>query len=84
MLVSYDPEAGATYVEFTDDQVARTVSLSDLVMVDVDLHGDVVGVEFVVAPRDITDAMFALVADAYPAAFKDLAADRSWLLTHAA
>jgi uncharacterized protein YuzE len=83
MMVTYTGDA--TYVYLTDVQppVARTVSLSGLVMVDLDVDGQPVGVEFAVPPAKITDGMLHRVADRFPDQFKDLAANRSWLLAHA-
>lgn len=84
MLVSYDLESGATYVHVrdTEDKAARTVSVSDLVMVDLDRDEEVLGVDFAVPPGLISDAMLGRLADAFPQ-LKQLAHDRSWLLTHA-
>jgi uncharacterized protein YuzE len=42
---TYDAECGATYVLLSDEPVARTVELSDLVHVDLDADGNPVGVE---------------------------------------
>lgn len=80
MLVSYDVDAGATYVRLSSDDVARTAHVSDLVMVDLNEHGDPVGVEFVVPPAQVSDKMLWAVADRFES-LKPLAADRSWLLT---
>lgn len=66
MQVSYDLAVRATYVELLDHPVARTLTLSDSVMVDLGEHGDVLGVEFLVLPADITPEMVALVVDRYP------------------
>jgi uncharacterized protein YuzE len=79
MLVQYDTEAEATYVELVDGAaVARTVEVSDLVMVDVDADGRPVGVEFVVPPRRITDDMLHALADRFHE-LKDMAIHREWL-----
>ncbi len=79
MLVQYDTEAVATYVELVDGAtVARTVEVSDLVMVDVDAHDRPVGVEFVVPPRLITDEMLSALAGRFPD-LKDLAVHKDWL-----
>lgn len=37
---------GAVYVAFSDAPVARTRSLSDLIAVDLDEHGELIGVDF--------------------------------------
>lgn len=82
VLVSYDPQVGATYLRLTEGKFARTVSVSDLVNVDVDAADVPLGVEFVVAPAKISPAMLEKVASRFP----DLAWMRDtnpWLLTHA-
>lgn len=83
MIVSYDLEAGATYVELVVDAgLVRTVSVSDLVMVDVDKYGQPVGVEFAVPPARITGDMLAQLADRFPD-LKALHDPHTWLLTAA-
>ncbi len=83
MIVSYDPEVGATYVELlVEHAVARTVSVSDLVMVDLDAHGEPVGVEFAVGPKQITVEMLDRLADRFPT-LKDFRYSQQWLLTEA-
>jgi uncharacterized protein YuzE len=79
MMVQYDTEAGATYVQLTEGDVARTVNVGDLVSVDVDAHGQPVGLDFAVLPSKITDSMLYAVADRFPA-LKELAAHKEWLL----
>ena len=79
MMVSYDLQAGATYLQLRDADVAHTVTLSDLVMVDVDVHGEPIGVDFAVAPGQITERMFQTLEGYQPQIFKELVADRSWL-----
>ena len=79
MMVQYDTEAGATYVQLTDAAVAGTVSVSDLVMVDVDEAGQPVGVDFAVLPSRISDSMLAAVADRFPS-LEELAVHTEWLL----
>lgn len=83
MLVSYDAEMGATYLELVDAPVARTVTVSDLVMVDVDAAGVPVGVEFAVAPGKITLAMVERVVERFPGLSAVLSDVDSWLLTTA-
>lgn len=83
MYVSYDPKARATYVEIEDDaRVTRTVHISDLVMVDVDVDAQPVGVEFVVGPNEITQGMVDSVIDRFPQ-LKTLNNMHSWLLVGA-
>ena len=83
MYVSYDPKARATYVEIEDDaRVTRTVHISDLVMVDVDVDTQPVGVEFVVGPNEITQGMVDSVTDRFPS-LKPLNDMHSWLLVGA-
>lgn len=80
--MSYDLEAGATYVELAADDVARTVHVGDLLAVDLDALGEPIGVEILTRPADITDEMLHALAAAFPT-LKPLAEDRSWLLTRA-
>lgn len=80
--MSYDIQAGATYVTLTEHKVARTVSVSDLVMVDLDDQGQPVGVEFVVPPAKITSKMLDRLSDRFPT-LKNLHDTESWLLTRA-
>lgn len=74
----------ATYLRISTADVAHSVHLSELVVVDVDMHGDPVGVEFTVAPRDITVAMLCQVAAAYPELRPVIAGAPGWLLTRRA
>lgn len=82
MYVSYDPDLGATYVEWAEGVVASTVSVSDLVLVDVDEYGTPLGVDFAVAPDRISDTMLARLVQAFPA-LKELGEREHWLLTSA-
>ena len=82
MLVTYDAEAGATYLELADAEVARTVSVSDLVMVDIDAHEEAIGVEFAVPPSKITADMLGRLAERFPQ-LKGLQDTDTWLLTAA-
>jgi len=82
MQVSYDTEAGATYVRIAHGTVARTVSVSDLTMVDLDENDQPLGVEFVVPPRAITEQMVLRVTDRFPALDYLLKMD-TWLSQHA-
>lgn len=82
MIVSYDVEAGATYLELSEEPVARTVTVSDLVAVDVDEAGTPVGVEFAVAPNKITDRMVERVAERFHS-LKGLLHLEDWLLVRA-
>lgn len=82
MLVTYDVEAGATYLELTDAEVARTVSVSDLVMVDLDARDEAIGVEFAVPPSKITAVMLDGLIEGFPH-LKGLRDTDSWLLTAA-
>ena len=79
MYVSYDTEAGATYVQVAEGDVSRTADLSDLVAVDLDDDGVPVGVEFLALPGGVTDLMLDLVAARFPVL--SVLKDRStWLL----
>lgn len=49
-VFTYDADAGALYYPLTSEPVARTVSIGDRVMVDVDAAGEAVGIEVLAAP----------------------------------
>lgn len=65
-MVSYDPEADATYVKVTDAAVVSTDSLGDLVAVDLDAAGDPVGIELLKAPGAVSAGDEAAVLGRYP------------------
>lgn len=79
MLVQYDPDVGATYVVLSETPCARTVEVSDLVAVDVDEHGDPVGVEFAVAVHQITESMIAGVVSVFPELKAVIGDSREWM-----
>lgn len=82
MLVSYEPFAGATYVRFSQQAFDHSVSVGDLVVVNVAADGEPIGVDFAVAPAKITESMIDRVIDRFPS-LKDLADTDAWLFTHA-
>jgi uncharacterized protein YuzE len=45
MEFDYDPEANAGYVRRVHGKVDRTLSIRDVVMIDLDVDGNVIGVE---------------------------------------
>ncbi len=45
MKHKYDKETNALYIQATDNKVIGTKCLTDTVLVDVDVEGNVVGVE---------------------------------------
>ena len=57
MLVTYDPEADATYVSLTDTPVAKTRQFGDSVSVDLDEVGSPVGVELLMTPASVTSGV---------------------------
>lgn len=78
MQISYDVAARATYVELHEGVVERTVDVSDLVMVDVDEFGKVLGVEFLVLPNEITPDMVEAAVEMF-APLKVLRDFETWL-----
>lgn len=66
MIIEQDVDAGTAYFALSDAPVARTVHISDLVMVDVDDSGHPVGVEFATVPQKLTWDQFAPLFNAYP------------------
>ena len=67
--ITYDPEANALYVRFSDGEIAETLELSESVYVDLDAEGVPVGLEVLDAT---TDLMSELPAMQDSAALKDL------------
>jgi len=43
--LTYDPDANAVYIRFSDHEIAETVELSDNAYIDLDADGDPVGFE---------------------------------------
>lgn len=82
MYVSYDPDARATYVEWEAGPIARTVEVSDLMMVDVDDHGRPLGVEILTLPDKVTQSMVDLLVERFPD-LKKLRDMERWTLTPA-
>ena len=73
MLVEYDTEVRAFYVRVTEDVVVRTVEVSALVGVDVDSAGNVVGLELLCPPAEVTAGERAALQARYPVALAALA-----------
>ncbi len=51
--VTYDPEANALYMRFSDNEIAETLELSESVYVDVDVDGVPVGLEVLDASSNL-------------------------------
>ena len=66
VLVSHDTAARATYVKVSSEPVSRTVHVSDLVAVDIDVKEQPVGVEFIMRPALITDDVIDRVVARFP------------------
>ncbi len=73
MRVDYDPEVQAWYLTLSEAAVAKTVHVSDEVAVDVDDAGDVVGVEFLLAPATIEPSVRDTLFERFPVVQKALA-----------
>lgn len=78
MQVSYDVAARATYVELHEGKVSRTVDVSDAVMVDLDEYDNVLGVEFLMLPDEITPEIVERVVEQF-AGLKALRDFDTWL-----
>ncbi len=65
-MVTYDPDADATYVKLTDGEVASTDMLGDFVSVDVNAAGEPIGIELLKAPGAVTAGGEAAVLGCYP------------------
>lgn len=68
MVVEYDTEAGAFYVRATDSDVSRTVEVSTFVRVDIDVDGQIVGLELLCLPSAVTTEERATLATRFPIA----------------
>ncbi len=66
MRVDFDPEVQAWYLTLSDAPVAKTVHVSDEVVVDVDTSGAVVGVEFLLAPAAIEPSVRKALFERFP------------------
>jgi Uncharacterized conserved small protein len=68
MLIQYDTEVGAYYVQLADGEVVRTVHVSDQVMVDLEVDGQLHGIELLCPPGDLGDAERSELVTRFPAA----------------
>jgi uncharacterized protein YuzE len=66
VLVTYDPEADATYVSLADTPVTKTRQFGDSVSVDLDQIGNPVGVELLMTPASVTSGVLAPLIEEYP------------------
>jgi uncharacterized protein YuzE len=68
VLVRYDSEADATYVQLEADAVvARTVEVLDgHLLVDVDDSGQPIGIEILCAPAEVDELAFTSLAQRFP------------------
>lgn len=73
MRIERDPEVQAWYLTLSDAPMDRTVQVSDEVAVDVDETGDVVGVEFLLAPGTIEPPVREALFARFPAVERALA-----------
>ncbi len=67
VLIQYDTEADAAYFELADGDVAETVEISDLVMVEVDASGRVLGVEVAMHPSRVAQDVWQRLFERFPA-----------------
>ncbi|MGH9039575.1 MAG: DUF4258 domain-containing protein [Acidimicrobiia bacterium] len=68
MLIQYDTEVGAYYAQLGTGEVARTVHVSDQVMVDVEADGQVHGIELLCPPGHLGDTERTELITRFPAA----------------
>jgi uncharacterized protein YuzE len=66
VLVTYDSEVDATYVQLSDATVATTEQFGESLAVDLDATGEPVGVELLMAPATATTTTLAPLVRAYP------------------
>ena len=61
MKVTYDSDADAMYIYLNEREVARTVQVSDRVLVDLDDEGNLRGVEILFVSKALADTDFSHV-----------------------
>jgi uncharacterized protein YuzE len=61
MKVTYDSDADAMYIYLNEREVARTVQVSDRVLVDLDDEGNLRGVEVLFVSKALADTDFSHV-----------------------
>jgi uncharacterized protein YuzE len=68
VLVRYDSEADATYVELEPEATAaRTIELLDAhLLVDVDESGHPIGIELLCGPGEVDPTTFTAIAERFP------------------
>jgi len=59
-ILTYDPKVRALYMKFSEAEVAETLELSSTVYVDVDVHGQPVGLEVLNADSSLTTSLPAV------------------------
>ena len=64
MKTSYDPEANALYVKFSDDKIERTEELKPGIILDFDSRGHVVGIEMLDAKQQLSESALKSLAAA--------------------
>lgn len=72
MRVERDVEVGSTYVTLSDAAVHRTIELDDLVLVDLDESGSVVGIDLAVDVRQLSPRETRLLCNAFPSVAVEL------------
>jgi len=66
MHVTYSPDIEGIYVTVSDEPVASSVEISDLVTVDLDAAGNPVGVEFVMRAENLSEDHWRAVYERFP------------------
>ncbi len=64
MKTSYDPEANALYVKFSDEKIERTEELKPGIVLDFDIRGHVVGIEMLDAKQQLSESALKSLAAA--------------------
>lgn len=63
MKTTYDKEANALYVNFSDEKVASTEELRPGIILDFDAHGHIIGMEMLDAEKQLSaEALKSLAA----------------------
>src|SRR5487761_1056840 len=67
VIIEYDSETHATYVSLSDVPPARQIEVrSESVAIDLDEHGQPVGVEILFSPTEVTPEIISAIDEQFP------------------
>lgn len=61
MKVTYDPDADAMYVKFTNEKFSKTKVIDDNTILDLDKNGNVIGIELLFVSKHLPKDFFSRV-----------------------